>query len=87
MFYMDGVSWFIDVRSKLVGTLTVNAQTSMFSKRTTPLDTIDGRIVRVYKIYITMDPRLRIVKSKDFKRRLTKNTKDQRTRILRNYVK
>ena len=38
MFFQEGSSWFIDVKNKLLGSVSVSCYSSMFSKRNTPLD-------------------------------------------------
>ena len=48
MFFQDGSSWFIDLKNKLLGSVSVSCYSSMFSKRITPLDYLDGRIIRVH---------------------------------------
>lgn len=47
MFYLDGTFWIINEASKLVGEILMQPFPGMFSKKTTPQDSLDGYIYRV----------------------------------------
>lgn len=47
MYYTDGIQWFVDTKNQIITELTMSASSGYFSKRKTPLDFIEGKILKV----------------------------------------
>lgn len=48
MYYTDGIQWFVDTKNQIISELTMSASSGYFSKRKTPLDLIEGKIMKVF---------------------------------------